>query len=389
MLILPYRVKNPVSRFPVTTVILIAVNMIIYAFTTNHLLVIRESVARDYAFTVGSSTVFDFFASLFLHAHPVHILGNMLFLWVFGGPVEDRLGIARYLALYFIAGFVGSFSQAGLDYIFTGSVHPMIGASGCIMGIVGAYWYLYAWSTVCLIGAFGRGVFEIQAIWVIGAYVLMDVLEGLYAQLTSHGGHGVADFAHVGGGLVGVLLCIVMRLKPDTEAVSEAKAIQAEERDLSNIPLDALRTMLVSEPDNIEILRAMIAPSIRAGQFDSIHDAMARLGASLIDKDPELAAYCLLELHGDPSIYEPVQLLRLGGLLERAGNPKSALEVYQVVVEGDEDDAVECALYRLSLCSWNGFNDVASARSYLAELNRRFPHGEMQPFAGALLRRLP
>jgi len=381
--LIPYGVKNPPKRFPIATVSLIAINVIVYALTTQSFLEIRESVLKQYAFQLGSSPFLNFISAAFLHFDLFHILGNMLFLWVFGPPVEDRLGMPKYLGLYFITGLVGDLCQAAVDSAVYGSIRPGIGASGCIMGVVGAYWFLFPWSTVCVfywLGWFYRGVSEIRALWVIGLYVLMDVVEGVF-----FGSGGVANFAHVGGAFAGILLCLAVRAKRDTEAMSDARAIQADSRDLSNMPFHALQTMLEQDPHNVEILRAMIGPAMRLGQQGAVDQAMQAFGPELITKDPNLVAHYLTVLQGKPDIYQSVHLLRLAGLLERSGDPANAVQIYKLIADGrPTDPAAETALYRVAHCSWNAFHDAVTARSYLMRIRERFPNGEMMAFARQL-----
>lgn len=386
-LLLPYRVKNPTKHFPIATLSIIAINVVIFGLTCGDGLQIRESVLKSYAFALGTSPVLNFFTAAFLHADPIHLIGNMLFFWVFGPPVEDRLGVPRFLALYLVAGLCGDVLQAVLDLAMAGHAAPTIGASGCIMGVLGAYWYLFSWSTVCVfywLGWFWHGVWEVQALWIIGLYLLLDLGEGLLFGAMSISS-GVANFAHVGGGVGGALLCLAMRAKRDTEAVSDAKAMHADMKDLSLVPLHALRTMLEEDPQNGEILRAMIAPAMRQHNDGAIDAAFAGAGTSLIDADPALVAYYLIDLHGAGSIYQPVHLLRLAGLLERSGDTQKALGAYKIIADRFSNATeTETALYRMAQCSWNAHKDSQTARSCLAEMAKRFPKGEMTPYGRAL-----
>jgi len=386
-MLIPYRVKNPPKRFPAITVTIIAVNVLVYACTSEAGLVIKESAVQSGAFALGVSPLINALWAMFLHADPLHLLGNMLFLWVFGPPVEDRLGVGKYLIVYFATGFAGDVLQALLDVLFGGHPQPGIGASGCIMGVVGAYWYLFSWSTVCVfywLGWFWRGVWEVQAIWIIGLYILMDLAEGMFFGSMGVRG-GVANFCHVGGGVTGALLCIGMGAKRDSEAVSEAKAIQADMKDLSMLPAHALQTMLEADPDNLDLIRALAHASMGSGQRALLDSAIARAGVSLVERDPSLVAMYLLDLRGDPDIYKPVHLLRLAGALERSQRASTALSIYHLIAQRypDESDA-ETAYYRMASCHWKSFKDVRSAHGALSEMAKRFPNGQMLRFGQAL-----
>jgi membrane associated rhomboid family serine protease len=384
--LIPYRVKNPPKKFPFATLGLIAINILVFACTTSSLS-IRESVVKDYAYTFGASPLLNFISAAFLHGDIFHILGNMLFLWVFGPSVEDRLGIPKYLALYFITGFMGDVCQGGLDVILFGASRPGIGASGCIMGVVGAYWYLFSWSTVCVaywITWFFRGIWEVKAIWIIGLYVLMDVGEGVLDGTMGIAG-GVANFAHVGGAITGVLLCLAVRAKRDTEAMSEARAIHADARDLDNMPFHALQTMIEEDPKNLDLLRAMIVPAAKLGQQAAIDRAFEAYGPQLAVDDPGLVAHYLTRLQGKPDMYQSLHLLRVAGIMERNERTDQAIDIYKLIADGrPTDPASESACYRVALCTWNTRKDGDTARKYLLQIKQRFPHGDMMAFARQL-----
>jgi membrane associated rhomboid family serine protease len=143
-MLLPYRVKNRPEHFPIATLAIIVINLVAYAATTDGL-IIRDSVVKAYAFGLGKTPLWTFVTAAFLHGDPFHIAGNMFFLWIFGPSVEGRLGVPRYIGLYFAAGLCGDILHA----LLMGS-GLTIGASGCIMGVLGAFWYLFAWSPVCI-----------------------------------------------------------------------------------------------------------------------------------------------------------------------------------------------------------------------------------------------
>ena len=146
------------------------------------------------------------FTSMFLHGGWLHILGNMLYLWLFGRGVETPLGVVRFLALYFIAGFVAAMTQALVD---PDSTVPMIGASGAIAGVLGAYLVLHPRGNVVVlvwIFIFVRLV-AVPAVILLGLWFLLQVL----GAVGTEGEPGVAVWAHVGGFLTGLVLVTVLR----------------------------------------------------------------------------------------------------------------------------------------------------------------------------------
>jgi membrane associated rhomboid family serine protease len=383
----PYRVKNPTTHFPFATVIIIVINIVVYIFTTDDLLRINQNVAQNYGFGGESLPFLNFFTGMFLHGSPFHVISNMIMLWIFGPAVEDRLRIPRYLAVYFAAGIAGDLLQAGVNIMSAGAAGYAIGASGCIMGIIGAYWYLFSWSTVCIAWVIWLiwiwyGVWEVAAFWVIGLYMASELLDGL---LSMGAVGGIAHFCHIGGAIAGMLLCMGMKIKRDTAAISEARELQANMRDLSEVPIYALQTMLEQDPLNPTIIRALVKQALHLKYPEAIDQAMAQAGHTLIDKDPALVAYYLTSFGGNVGLYHPVCLMRLVGIMERSGNPQQALQLYQLLCKHyPTAPDVETALYRMAQCYWHVFRDAESARSCIREMMRRFPNGAMAPFARTL-----
>ena len=143
----------------------------------------------------------------FLHAGLLHLLDNMLYLWVFGRGVESALGFGRYLALYLASGVVAALTQVFMNP--TGDV-PMIGASGAIAGVLGAYLILKPRGNVVVlvwIFIFVRLV-SLPAVFLLGLWFLLQLASGLS---TAPGEPGVAFWAHVGGFVAGICLVVVLR----------------------------------------------------------------------------------------------------------------------------------------------------------------------------------
>jgi membrane associated rhomboid family serine protease len=209
---LPLSDGLPTRRFPIVNVAIIAANFAVWLlYELPHL---SSSVAHAsfYPCTVNGSCHgpepwgISWVTSMFMHGSWGHILGNMLFLAVFGNNVEDAFGHLRYLAFYFAGGFVATMTQTAMTLLAGSSADalvPNLGASGAIAAVLGAYFVLYPNSTV-------RGlvvVFPVRlsAWFFLGFWFLYQLLEadfGLFGA-SAHGG-GVAFFAHVGGFLFGL-----------------------------------------------------------------------------------------------------------------------------------------------------------------------------------------
>jgi len=140
----------------------------------------------------------------FLHGSFMHLIGNMLFLWVFGDNVEDAMGHVRYLLFYLICAAAGGFAYAILDH---NSQVPLIGASGAVSGVVAAYLMLHPRVKVWVL-AFGRIPLRLTAQWLLGAWVIFQIVNAVIAADSQ-----VAWIAHVGGLVAGAILVIFFRRK--------------------------------------------------------------------------------------------------------------------------------------------------------------------------------
>ena len=203
---IPLRDENPTRRFPVVTILLIAANAAIFLYQAFSPLGLAHYVQRmglipfeishfqSAAEGARLSPPLTLLSAMFLHGSLFHLAGNMLFLWIFGNNVEDFLGPLRFGLFYLISGLGASFFQVVLS---PNSRVPMIGASGAIAGVLGAYFLLYPGARVLTLVLLW--IIPIPAAFVLGLWFVLQVLNvGM--------GGGVAWFAHIGGFLVGLAL---------------------------------------------------------------------------------------------------------------------------------------------------------------------------------------
>ncbi|MGE0552500.1 MAG: rhomboid family intramembrane serine protease [Gemmatimonadales bacterium] len=157
---------------------------------------------------IGSDAWLTPISSMFLHGGWLHLLANMWFLWVFGNNVEDSMGRARFLVFYL---FCGVLAAAGQAFVNLGSAVPMVGASGAISGVMGAYIILYPRVRVHMLVFLGIFITRITvpAVFMLGYWFLLQLLGGIPA-LASEGG-GVAFWAHAGGFVAGMVLIFPFR----------------------------------------------------------------------------------------------------------------------------------------------------------------------------------
>jgi len=209
---LPIRDDNPTRRWPVVTHLLIALNVAVFLYTVSLVPQGRSLVAstlgvvpRRFVADVPGET-FTVVTSMFLHADHSHLLFNMWTLYIFGDNVEDVLGRWRYVGFYLLCGLVAAASQVFVD---PASPVPIIGASGAIAGVVGAYMMFYPRAPVLTLNVviplwFFIGILPVVPAWLVaGEFFVVNVVQGLASLQTS--GPGVAFFAHIGGFVAGLL----------------------------------------------------------------------------------------------------------------------------------------------------------------------------------------
>ncbi|MDY6827356.1 MAG: rhomboid family intramembrane serine protease [Bacillota bacterium] len=175
-----------------------------------------ETIFYDYGFIPASffqdptGQVFTIFTSMFVHGSLLHLLSNLWFLWVFGPAVEGRLGFGRFMLLYLLSGVAAALLQG---FALPESTVPMVGASGAVSGILGAYLILFPRARVLtIIPPFIFFFFWLPAPIYLGYWIILQFISGLYAV------PGVAWWAHVGGFLLGLVLILILRPKRNYRA---------------------------------------------------------------------------------------------------------------------------------------------------------------------------
>lgn len=149
------------------------------------------------------------FTSMFVHGGFFHLAGNMMFLWVFGDNIESRLGRFKFLAFYLAAGVAAALSQLAID---PNSQTPLVGASGAISGVLGAYLLTFPFNRIkAIIIFYIITVVELPAIWLLGGWFIWQLIQGAMSLGLSNT-VSVAFFAHIGGFVAGVILIAAYRV---------------------------------------------------------------------------------------------------------------------------------------------------------------------------------
>jgi membrane associated rhomboid family serine protease len=215
---IPLRDVIPSRTTPYATFTLIALNVLVFLYQMS-----LGDLAQEFVFEFGlipaSFSWVNVLTSMFVHGGLLHVGGNMWFLWIFGDNVEDRMGHGRYVVFYLLCGAAAAFAQTAMS---PESTVPMVGASGAIAGVMGAYFVLYPRSRVVTLVPifFFFQIIEVPAIFFLGIWFLMQFLSGVgsIATVAARNSGGVAFWAHVAGFVTGVAAVMVFR-RPERQRV--------------------------------------------------------------------------------------------------------------------------------------------------------------------------
>ncbi|MEN6641890.1 MAG: rhomboid family intramembrane serine protease [Armatimonadia bacterium] len=371
---IPYSTDRQLLRTPWATISIIALCAVIEGFA-----LYRPGLRDLLAFNPEAFHWWQPLTAMFAHADPMHLIGNMLFLWIFGSHVEDTIGIPRYLLLYVTAGFAGDWLQGMTDVFFLHGVRGGIGASGAIMGLVALfalryrkvkvniwYWYYYVYS----------GVWKVPALYVGAFYFACDLLEGAGSGLMGMPSM-VGNFAHVGGFLGGVIWCYALRL-PTAAAVDEdvETATEFAAAGAYGAAAGAMAEAVEHDPGNPELRR-------QKALFLQMKDRTAHLAL------PEWNAAFLLWVQRDEpesaldawrearrvfeiEAFDPDVVWRLAVDWEKHGHAEMAAELYNALARRDGfADAPRAALRLGDLLARQGH--VERARQWYGYVRRTWP----------------
>ena len=223
---IPLRDANPTRQTPIVTLALVIACFVAFAYELGRLgsggtealdafvtewgIVPAELTAAWASGSNLANEALTLITSQFLHGGWLHLLGNLLFLWIFGNNIEDRLGRIGFLVFYLVGGAVAGLTQVAID---PDSTIPTIGASGAIAATLGAYLVLFprARITSLVFLGFFYQLIDVPAVVVLVFWFLLQLIDGVASLGASDAGGGVAFFAHIGGFVFGALLGLALR----------------------------------------------------------------------------------------------------------------------------------------------------------------------------------
>jgi membrane associated rhomboid family serine protease len=358
-MLIPIRTDSPLRHTPYMNWLIIVANVIVFvAQGFNH------SLEARYGLSPRSPQLVQFFTYQFLHANPAHIGGNMLFLYIFGNNVNDKMGHLGYLAFYLAGGIF-----AGVCYVLTQhSAAGVIGASGAIAAVTGAYLILFPRSNVTLIYFFFLiGYFELQSLWFILLFFAMDVF-------MSGTGDSVAHMAHIGGTIFGTSICLVLliaQLLPrdqfDVWALLQRWNKRRQYRDLVSKGFNPFEATPA-----VRGKRALPDPVM-----ERVHELRGQISDALSNRDNAAAAKLYVQLKA----VDPAQVLSRQGQLDVAtqlhheGLYEQAAEAYEGLLKTYPNvERVEQVELMVGLIYARYLNKFEQAKQHLSKAIARL-HG--------------
>jgi membrane associated rhomboid family serine protease len=225
--VIPLRDRNPTRRPPIVTIGLIVACFAVFAIELSTTATGGDPALERFFERWGavpaditaalekgdyfSQAIVGIFTSMFLHGGWLHILGNMLYLWIFGNNVEDRLGRVPYLLFYLVGGISAALAQVVID---PHSHAPLVGASGAIAAALGAYIVLFPGARILslvFLGFFYQ-LLEVPALVLLGFWFVLQLISGVASLGPQTAQGGVAFFAHIGGFALGVIVGLLLRV---------------------------------------------------------------------------------------------------------------------------------------------------------------------------------
>jgi membrane associated rhomboid family serine protease len=224
--VIPLRDANPVRRTPVITIAIVIACVAAFAYRlgaeSNGGEVAVEDLFRTYGLVPADLTrawesgrlpvgeLVTVVTSMFLHVNLIHLSGNLIYLWIFGNNIEDRLGRPQFVLFYLLGGVAAAAAQIAID---PHSTVPMVGASGAISAVLGTYLVLFPGARILslvLLGFFYQ-LIHVPAVIVLGFWFILQLIDGIGSLGLAGAEGGVAFFAHIGGFIAGVLIGLAIR----------------------------------------------------------------------------------------------------------------------------------------------------------------------------------
>lgn len=360
---------------------------------------VQTSFLQKFGFVPAKFNVLGLITCLYLHGGWLHLIGNMLFLWVMGGAIEDKWGIPTYIIFYHVSGIVASL----IHYLASpSSISPTIGASGAVAGLMGAFLIRYYKTKIKIAYLLFMYVGKFQ----IPAWVVLPLWFGdqYFNAITYKGMTGVAVWAHIGGFLFGALFAVVLVLtgiekkflSPPQQKGGEEKVWKKEETVLAdtldrNIEIgkelaakgkfaDALisfHAALSANPSNLEVLKLLYFTNLKMGNMEEVLQTAAKITDLLIlqNRFEETAEVYKEVKKVYPSAVFPVRTqYNIARTLHNLRSyPEAARAYYEFAVTYPENQIAPKAMFAAAEVLLMNMKDTQNSYKILTYLNQRYP----------------
>lgn len=381
------------KNFPWSTISLLLANWVIYFSFLESDIYTEFWIWRYFYSTPGDPYLWQLITSMFLHANFWHLLGNSIFLWVFGIFVEDKLGWKVYLYLYLLTGAASNLVHGAMVGIFMREslFIPSLGASGAISGIMGIYLYRCYYSKIKLLISFWLPIrIQVPAFIILSLWFLRDFMGGIDTIRGIH--HNVAFWAHVGGFSAGLGTC--KYLNYEIQARKEKLEFVAETTLEKSVGygegITAAETLLKTDPDNPEMHLKLARAKSRLRASAEGKDHYEKSIKLLLEKDPKKAMEAFIEFWNKYfSVLEPKYQFRLSRLLNKSLYFDLSAHTLQALIESNPplDLYMEEAYLHLAKIYATQLERRDLARYVYDKFLEKFPKSKHREFVERLIHR--
>jgi membrane associated rhomboid family serine protease len=389
---LPVGTNLSLKRTPWATLGLVFFNWIIFGSTYGNYSHVDFWISRYLFFVPGEQYLWQMVTSMFFHGDIFHILGNSLYLWVFGVFVEDKLGWKAYLFLYLLTGMAADLIHGTVMALFMREelFVPGLGASGAISGIMGVYLYRCYYSKIkLLIGLWTPIPIQVPAVIILSLWFLRDFVRGIDSIRGI--GPDIAFWAHVGGFAAGFGACKYLHYetparKEKLEFVAETSLQQYGGYGKG---IEATEKLLETDQENPELHLNLARAKSRSWASPEGKEHYEKTIKVLLEKSPGKVADVFIEYWKKYlSILKPRYQLRISLLLDKNSNVDLAAKTLQELIDSnhDSDTYIEQAYLNLSKIYSQQLGRSDLARCVYEKFLKKFPNAERREFVEKMLR---
>jgi membrane associated rhomboid family serine protease len=387
---IPVGTNLKLKKIPFATIGLLLINWLVYAFTHGLYYKTDFLIWRYFYLQPGEPYPWQLITSMFFHGNFWHLLGNSVFLWIFGIYVEDKVGWKQYLFLYFLTGIAAGLIHSTMTGLWMRDqlMIPMLGASGAISGIMGVYLYRCYYSKIRLLFFFVLPV-QIPAIIFLGFWFLQDFLGGIAAIKGIH--QNVAFWAHVGGFLSGLATSKYLKYEGEAkrEKLEHTVSTRLGKHEGYAEGMIAAELLLQTDANNPQLHLKMAQAKSTLGGSREGKEHYQQAIKLMLDTDREKVVDVFIEYWKKYlTIMEPQYQLRVSRLLARSGNTSLARVTLEAVINSDypPDRSMEAAYLDLAKLYEQELKQNDLARAVYLQYMNKFPQSEYKAFIENKLR---